>query len=117
MSARRKTRGFTLIELMIVVAIIGILASIAFPAYRQYLVRAANSACMDEARSYMTAAAANLANSVAAPVYQAGACTAISAVPTIADYTGGGVSVDFTVKLPGDQNTRCAVDSSACSLI
>jgi len=52
----RKAKGFTLIELMIVVAIIAILAAISFPAYINYTTnsrRAAATACMMELSQFM----------------------------------------------------------------
>jgi len=60
--ARRAQAGFTLIELMIVVAIIGILAAVALPAYQDYTVRAKVTEGLSLAASAKTAVAENAAN-------------------------------------------------------
>ena len=54
---KRAQQGFTLIELMIVVAIIGILAAVALPAYRDYSVRAKASEIILAASAGKTAVA------------------------------------------------------------
>lgn len=75
-----RSRGFTLLELMIVVAIIAILAAIAYPTYTSYITktrRAAATACLSEYANYMEryyttnmsyAASASTSGSVANPI-------------------------------------------------
>ena len=55
MNNLRKQSGFTLIELMIVIAILAILLAIAIPAYQNYSIRASNSECINLAASVKTA--------------------------------------------------------------
>lgn len=56
-------QGFTLIELMIVVAVIGILASIAVPAYQDYTVRARVVEALSTASSLKSSVVENLSHS------------------------------------------------------
>jgi len=86
-------KGFTLIELMIVVAIIGILAAIAIPAYQDYTIRAQVTEGLNLAGAAKAAVAESFSNTGLAPATRTEAGMTANAVDTNGKYV---TSVDVT---------------------
>jgi type IV pilus assembly protein PilA len=99
-------KGFTLIELMIVVAIISVLSSVAIPAYQNYVEETADNACLAESNTYAKRVFADIQLSkpiTSIPIPVARACRQInngSRVTTIATFTA-------LAKTPGSATITC----------
>lgn len=93
-------RGFTLIELMIVIAIIGILAAIALLAYHSYIIRAQTSEVMTISGTLKQAITINR---------QRGSCYHGSAMPTSDDEVIGKYGMARIIEFPGTV-VQCGIE-------
>ena len=106
---RSMQKGFTLIELMIVVAIIGILAAVALPAYQDYTVRGRISELMILASSQKATVTENIANN--GGTIAAGACKGVTDLAVTTDNTLSSACTDATgvVSVTGTAKAKSVV--------
>jgi type IV pilus assembly protein PilA len=107
-------KGFTLIELMIVVAIIGILAAVAIPAYQDYTVRARVTEGLSLASAAKVLVAENAANASSSLSTGYNSPAATSNVSSVAvDGTTGQITVSYTTRVAASgSNTIILVPTS-----
>jgi type IV pilus assembly protein PilA len=94
-------KGFTLIELMIVIAIIGILAAIAIPAYQNYTIRAQVTEGLSLAAGWKTAISEYYAQNGAFPGCSSTAIAGLAGCVSVTGATSGKYVSSVTVAAGG----------------